>query len=305
MRKRVNRPQADSVKIHCKDEFELCYLRHQYFRKVDFNPTAKDMEPYQKIAAQLAAKTFFTYRPLLILVGLEKEDIVNIANVHLVSFLGLFSLEKMPAKYKDFVTSFTRYQDQSPGKKDFLDKNKANFTLFLKQRMEDLIRVCRQKAKNIKGFSVEGFFYCYGVNTPPARLAELVKNHERFGYRKLDSASFRSIKKRAGVYDQSVFMIGECYYIAIPLANRRLASTDLNGAGMNPRDSIHNMNPEETYSALEEENLWDKRLEDFSNQPSTEKVKLIKKFIRNNKQKIHLRVELQIARKMLKELNNG
>ena len=40
------------------------------------------------------------------MVGLELDDVINIANVHLVSFLGLFSLESMPEKYKEFVKKF-------------------------------------------------------------------------------------------------------------------------------------------------------------------------------------------------------
>jgi hypothetical protein len=302
MRKRIVRPEADSKKINSKDEFELCYLRHRYFRRVSFNPTIKDMEPYQRIAIKLATKSFFTYRPLLILVGLEKEDLINIANVHLVSFLGLFSLEKMPTKYEEFVKTFSRYQSQAPKKDDLLDKNKANFTLFLKQRMEDLIRICRQKAKNIKGFSVEGFFYCYGPKLPSKNSQDLVKNYERLGFKKLDASVYKSIKKRAEVFDNSPFIFGNNYYIAIPLPNKTLSVVDLDGADVSPRGTLHNMNPEELFFTLEEQNIWDKRQEEFNKKSSIDKAEMIKKFIDNNKSKRVLREEIQIARKILKEL---
>lgn len=302
MRKTIERPQADKKKIHCKNEFELCYLRHQYFRKVNYNPTVKDMEPYQRIASQLASKTFFTYRPLLVMVGLEKEDIINIANVHLVSFLGLFSLEKMPKKYEEFIAIFEKYQDYKPKKTDILDKNKANFTLFLKQRMEDLVRVCRQKAKNIKGLTAEGFFYCYGPNTPPKRLSDLIKNYDALGFKKLESAVYKSIRKKSGVFDNSVFMVGKNYYVAVPIEKKSLTIEDFNGADMNPRDTLHSMNPEEVYFTLEDKELWEKRQEVFDTKPSNIKTNIIKNFISKNRKNKKFREEVQIARKLLKEM---
>ena len=135
MRKKVVRPVAGKGKISCKNEFEYCYLRHQYLRRVTYNPTAKEMEPFKKVIVKLSKKTFFGYKHLFFIVGLESEDIINIGMVHLVNFLGLFSLQNTPDKYKDFVTYFKKIQDEEPSKDDVLDKNKANFTLFLKQRM--------------------------------------------------------------------------------------------------------------------------------------------------------------------------
>ena len=236
------------------------------------------------------------------MVGLEKEDVVNIANVHLVSFLGLFSLEKMPKKYDEFVETFEKFQDQKPKKNDILDKNKANFTMFLKQRMEDLVRVCRQKAKNIKGLSADGYFYCCGSNTPPKRLNELVKNYERLGFKKLDAAVYKSVKKKMGVLDNSPFMVGNLYYLAIPLPNKSLSVTDLDGADLNPRDTLHNMNPEEVYFNLEDADLWTKRQQDFDDKSPNAKANVIKKFIANNKNNRRFREEIQLARKILKDL---
>jgi hypothetical protein len=303
MRRRlIIRPPASDKKIHCRNEFELCYLRHQYLRKVNYNPTKKDMEPYFHIATSLGSKTFFTYKPLLLLVGLEKEDVINIANVHLVSFLGLFSLEKMPEKYNEFVGIFQKYQDRKPKKGDILHKNQANFTLFLKQRMEDLIRICRQKARNIKGLLVGGFSYYCGPKMPPRRTVELVKNYERLGFRKLDSAIYKSIKKRAGIFDDSTFLFGDTYYIAVPIEKKSLTIEDFDGADVSPRDTIHNMNPEEIYSNWEDSRVWSKRQEDFDNNPRDTKVNIIKDFIKNNKSKNDFRQEIKVARRLLKEL---
>ena len=301
-RKKINRPNPPAHKINTKESFELCYLRHQYFRRVNYNPTEKDMQPYTSIAALLANKTFFTYRSLLLLVGLEKEDVVNIANVHLVSFLGLFSLEKMPEKYNEFVNVFQKYADHKPKKSDILNKNQANFTLFLKQRMEDLVRVCQQKARNIKGIPAEGFFYYCGPTLPPKRTEELIKNYERLGFRKLDSSVFKSIKKKAGIFDDSTFLFGDTYYITVPIQKKSLTEEDFNGADISPRDTLHNMNPEEIYFSLEDTHMWEQRQETFDNKTSGAKANIIRRFIKKNKSNTNFREEIKVARKLLKEL---
>lgn len=300
-RKRIERPKASTKRIHCKNEFELCYLRHQYFRKVNYNPTFRDMEPYMKIGASLAANTFFTYRPLFLVVGLEKEDVVNITNVHLVSFLGLFSLEKMPKKYEEFVGTFKKFHGK-PQKEDVLSKNRANFTLFLKQRMEDLVRICRQKAKNVKGITVEGFYYLYGPKPPPKKWHNLHRTYETFGFKKIDAAVFKTIRKRAGAANKTVFIFGKNYYIAVPLEKKSLNIEDFNGADMNPRDTLHNMSPEEVYFNLEDKALWEKRQHEFDGKSTNIKANIIKNFISVNKHNKAYREEIQVARRILKEL---
>lgn len=300
--RRVSRPKADKKKIHCKNEFELCYLRHQYFRRVKYNPSEKQMQPFMQIAAHLAKNTFFTYRNLFHMVGFESEDVINIANVHLVSFLGLFALESMPEKYNEFVKTFNEVQDRNPEEKDLLNKNQAIFTLFLKQRMEDVVRVCRQKARNIKGLPTEECYYYYGPKKPPKLLRNLIKNHEKLGFRKLDTAVYKSIKKKVGSVTGSTFIFGDNYYIAVPLDKKSLSLDDLNGADMNPYDSIHNMNPEEIFFSSEERYGWERKQEEFDNKPSFAKANIVRNFIKANRNRMEFREEVRTARKLLKEL---
>lgn len=302
MSRRVSRPQADKKKIHCRNEFELCYLRHQYLRRAKKNPNNKEMEPFQKITTLFAQKTYFTYRRLFFLVGLEREDIVNIANVHLVSFLGLFSLENMPEKYEEFIQYFENIQNRKPKESDILDKNKANFTLFLKQRMEDVVRVCRQKARNIKGLPADGFFYYCGPNKPPKNPQDLIKNYESLGFRKLDTSVFKSIKKKVDSTTDLVFTFDGNYYIAVPLEKNTLRLHDFSGAGINPYDSLHNMTPEEAYFTLEDEDMWESHQEEFDASSPDDKKIIIENFIEEKKKDPKYREEIRTARRLLKEL---
>lgn len=301
----VKRPKAAKRKIHSKNEFELCYLRHKYFRRVKYNPTSVDMKPFMNIVTHLSKNTFFRYQNLFHLVGFELDDVINIARVHLVSFLGLFSLEKMPDKYKEFVKLFKHIQEKSPKSKDILDKNQANFTLFLKQRMEDVVRVCRQKVRNIKGIPYEECRYYYGPNKPPKNIKKLIKNHEKFGFRKLDPAVFKTIKKKAGLVHTSFFDFAGNYYIAVPIESKSLCLQDFAGAGIDPRDNLHNMSPEDIYFNLEDADVWKDKKEEFSNKSDNMKANTIRDFINRNKGNKRFSEELKTAKKMLRGLQSN
>lgn len=301
---KVVRPIASKGKIHCRNEFELCYLRHQYLRRVDYNPTKKDMEPYKAIAAHMARNTFFTYRNLFHLIGFESEDLINIANVHIVSFLGLFSLEKLPEKYQEFFKSFDAIHKEGPQSEDILNKNKANCTLFLKQRMEDVVRICRQKAHNIKGYPTEEHYFYSGSNPPPALLRDLIDKHEKLGYKKLSTAVYKSIKKKVHpvLTDGPVFEFNQHYYVAVPIDQKNLSLDDFSGAGLDPHDNLHNKTPEEICSLSQENEDLEQKEEEFFASSDEVKTKLIKRFIRKNKRNPLYKEEMRAARKMLREI---
>ena len=302
MKRYVSRPKAPKKKIHSKDEFELCYLRHKYLRRVRYNPTEKDMKPFMAIATHFAKVTFFRYKNLFYTVGLELDDLINIARIHLTSFLGLFSLEKNKLKYKEFVKIFSDMKDRKPRDNDVLNKNKANFTLFLKQRMEDVVRVCRQKSRNIKGLPSDEYAYFCGPKPPPKIPRTLIKNYERLGFRKLDVAVFKTIKKRAGLIHTSLFNFKGIYYIAVPIEKKTLDVEDFSGADMDPHDSIHNMSPETIYFNLEDIEIWEKRKEEFDSKPDNVKANLVRNFIHEHKGDGRYKEEVRTAKRLLKEL---
>jgi hypothetical protein len=297
----VQRPQATKRKIHSKNEFELCYLRHQYFRRVDYNPTQQEMAPYLPIVKNLAKNTFFTYKNLFHIVGMESEDLINIGQIHLVSFLGLFSLEKMPEKCDAFFFAHMEKHSKKPKKTDYLDKNKANFTLFLKQRMEDVVRICRQKARNIRGLATEEFFAYVGKDEPPSAFRNLLEDHESYGFKKIDISTYKSIKKKVKP-EGNVFFFNNLWYIAIPVQHRALSLIDFSGADMDPHDNMHNMTPEEVLFHKEEDKEFETMKEEFLSFSTTKKKRKIRDFIRNNRTNPIFSEEIKAAKKMLKEM---
>lgn len=296
----MNEELAPKKKIHSRNEFELCYLRHQYLRKVKDMPSQAEMQPYMRIVEHMARNTFYTYKNLFLLVGFELEDVINVSTVHLVSFLGLFSMDNMGAKYESFLEAHKTKYGFYPDDQSLLNKNKANLTLFLKQRMEDLVRVCRQKARNIKGLPVEEFYVFYGAKRYPKNLRKLLEDHEKFGYRKLDMASFKSIKKKANKKGTEPFKFDGKWYVPVLLEQKTLTALDFAGAGMNPYDSIHNKDPEQLLFEKQDEEQFERRKDQFFNSSKQRQVAILRSFIRKNVKNPLFREEIKIARKVLK-----
>lgn len=293
-----------SKKIHSKHDFELCLLRHQYLRKANINPTKEDVYPYQKTINGQAGKTFSKYKDLFYAVGLDFMDVVRISEVHLVSYLGLFRIEKDSKKHDKFVEAFCEKNHVPPNDKDTLDKNKANFTLFLKQRMEELVRICRQKVRNVRGVPMQEYHIFYGPNSPEMTNEDLLNNFRDHGYRKLDSAIYRSIKKKANPNNPDCFCFNNTWYVRIPTNYKPLQLLDFSNSGLDPRDNLHNMNPEEILSFSEHTKKVRIEKNKFKRISCDLKIDMLRSFIGQNKDNSIFEEELQTARKILDRLEN-
>lgn len=297
----VTRPEGTKGKINSKNEFELCYIRHRYLRRTTRNPSAEEMAPYENIVKKMSAKTYFTYKPLFDIIGFEQQDVVAIGNIHIVNFLGLFAIEVMPGKLDAFRASFITSNMNEPTEEDILAKNKANFTMFIKQRMEDVVRICRQKARNIKGTQVDHYSTFVGPKKPPRELLKLQDDHESFSFRKIDLMGFRTAKKRAKAKEMVFFYEG-MWYVAVPLEHKTLNIADFAGADMDPYDNVHNMTPDRILSMKSEQDHWDSKREMFKNSSKEERAKLVKRFISKHKSDKKYSEEIKTARKLLKRL---
>jgi hypothetical protein len=299
----VERPAPPLKKINSRDDFELCYLRHQYLRRAKSNPGQAEMDLYSPIAAHMARNTFFTYQGLFHLVGLDMEDMVSISKVQIVSFLGTMEITQDPVKYERFVCAHQKKYTKDPGPADIIQKNKANLTFFIKQRMQDVVRVCQQKARNIKGMSVDEFYaYTGAKQLPPWVIPLLTKNNEKYGYRKIDVATFKSARKKAKPKNETWFKYNNMWFISVPVDHRALELEDLAGADQDPRDNYHNMDPERIM--IERDNFiqMENKKNNFQILPDQEKKIVFEAFIRENKRNKKLASEVETARKILVQM---
>ena len=301
----ISRPKASDIKITTSTDFELCYLRHQYFRRVKYNPTEAEMQPYMKIVENLTRNTFFTYYNLFKSVGMYQDDVLNIGRVHLISFLGLYALDKVKKKREEWIVKFIIKNEKDPEEKDFEQKNKANFTMFFKQRMEDLVRVCRQKVRNIKGQPSEEYSTFCGKEGPIKNSRKLLKQYDELGYKKVDFSVFKSIRKKANVNsDATMFEFDGLWYVAIPLEQKNLEIEDIIGSGSNPYENFHNMQPDVIYEDIETEQGIGTFQHLFNRKSNYRKKVTLRNFIAENQNKGQYKEEVGTAKKLLRSLGD-
>lgn len=301
---KVERPPAEKRKIHSKNEFELCYIRHQYFRRVEYNPTNEEMTPYKQIIRSLSQRTYYTYPKLFHIVGMTFDDVHAIGTIHLVNFIGLFELgpEKNAEKYNEFVNFITYKYKAKTLDVEILDKNKANLTCFIKQRLEDLVRICKQKAKNIKGLRVDEYTPFFGPKPPPKELWRLLEDNEAHGYKRVDNVTFKAYRKKVKAKHGEAFQFAGNWYVPVPISQRALTWEDLEGAGFDPRENEHNLNPEQILLRNYEENRIDKMIKMFKNGSKEDRARTILQFVEKNADNPEFKDEILTARKMLRTL---
>lgn len=294
------------TRIGYKEEFELCYMRHQYLRQSKHSPSREEMEPYLKIVENFSNNTYYVYKNLFYMCGLDIEDVYNNAHVQLVSFLGLFALERNDIKMKNFKVTFKGRNSIRCTKEDILNKNKANFTCFLKQRMQDMVRVCYQKAKNIKGLQSEEFTIFVGNKLPPNDIEELLENHEKYGYKPITSSVFKTIKKRMKWNQKGpVYLFNSKWYVCVPTRKKFLTLTDFACQDFDPYTNEHNTNPEQILENKEAESKLEMDKEKFEKFSNKEKVRIVKLFISKNKNNVELKEELATACEFLEKLHDS
>jgi hypothetical protein len=239
------------------------------------------------------------------MVGLDLEDVLNNGQVQLISFLGLFALEKNPKKLAEFRRNYRSRNSIICSKENVLDKNKANFTCFLKQRLDDMVRVCRQKARNIKGVVAEEFIVFKSTNKPPKDIEDLLENNEKYGYSTLTNTAFKTIKKRMnGKQEGPVYLDGNTWYVCVPIRKKMLNLVDFTCNNYNPYDNLHNMTPEEVLEKSEGTD-WDGKWLRFNAISNDERIDIIKTFIVKNQDNSVFKDELKTAKRFLETLNVG
>jgi len=299
----MTKAKDKSTRASSKDAFESCYMRHQYVKRVKKMPTREEMAPYYKIVESFTRNTFYVYKSLFLMVGLDLEDVFNNGQVQLISFLGLFALEKNPKKLADFKRSYRSRNSIVCSKDNVLDKNKANFTCFLKQRLEDMVRVCRQKAKNIKGVVAEDFIVFRGTKQPPKDIEELLQDYERYGFHPLTTTAFKTIKKRMNNKQEGpVYLDGKTWYVCVPVRKKTLNLNDFACNNYNPYDNLHNMTPEEVFDRSEGSD-WEGKWLGFNAVSNDERMNILKTFIVKNQGNPVFKDELKTARKFLERLD--
>jgi hypothetical protein len=183
-----------SKRISHRDEFELSYLRWRYLLRTE-NPAAEVLEKYKKAAYKSAKESYRDHENIYKASGMEPEDVCNIALVHLVSYLGIYSLQYVKEVNAKFSESFAVTVGREPTLAEVAKEDLSNMICFISQRMNDLIRICKQKNRNITGeLSATGLFRLVGKEKQGADL-NVYFAPASYGYKKVGTEEYKKVKK--------------------------------------------------------------------------------------------------------------
>ena len=301
-----------------EDDFEMVILRHDYIRKIP-NPDKIDIGPYKGLAAITARILYEKCQATFNKVGYDSSDIENIANTYLLAYLGLYSFEVNEANKERFIRFFTDKNGRAPVENDFKNVERNLIINFIRQKLHHCSTVCERKSRNIVGAKSKKITYAFTVNSVPCNYVDIAENYAKFGYRKVEIIELKQAKFRnsADLKDKDGFKIVEVFEYAgniigfddlsVKVERDREAIVDYIQpsymAGYYTQENAELLTDPQNDLLRKEQELMDMESEDnFNNMKSSEKKKLLKKFIEKNTSHKYLSQELRTARLLLKNM---
>lgn len=239
-------PSIDLAKIDYRDNFELVYLRHRYFRKSK-NPDPKRLMLFEEMICNISDKIYLRQIDIFKTVGIEMEDLRNISRVHTVSFFALSGLQENPDKMRLFVARHKRQmgENSEPSPRDIFLKEAYDLSKFLNQRIQEVAKVCKSKIKNIRGTtSIKGFFV--GESNQQPSDVELIEDPVKYGYKKISGTDFKNMLKENNPKNKRNFVNKEGKSVrAVYLQGSILTIEDIQDTYLDYSDSFFYRNPED------------------------------------------------------------
>jgi hypothetical protein len=283
--------------VSTKDQFELTYLRWRYFMRAA-NPPTELVKKYEKAALKVAKESYNENYDAMKNSGLEVEDVCNIALVHLVSYLGCYSLQFSEIGKTKVAEKMGDVSQEEVKRKDL-----SNMMVFIQQRLKDLVRVFRQKNKNVLGEHLVAVLFQLVDKESPCTDMELIKAPNKYGFRRVTPTHYKEVKKKLGTYPQvGRFVLGDTVYRYVYIHNGPIWTADHENpediAAFNPQSSIPPQ--EEAFETMRRYRM-EKLLDKYYKANTTNKIRMLKHAISFLKKK-KMANELVLAKGLLNKL---
>lgn len=289
------------------EHFEMLMVRHDYLSKLK-NVDPSWIDKWKHIVKKTSKIVFDKNPNAFLKVGYSLEDVIAVTNCYMISYMELYSIERIKKEKDKFVSEIFNKKGRYPTEEEFSKRERAKLISFLRQRLYHAITVCNRKSRNIiANVDKKGFF----AKTPDSKEATnemIYNNHKELGYRAISNKELKEIKKKNKnskiLFDKDGFPI-----IKVEIFAESPYSTDhtsYNGEkSVNIIDKIGDCsinNPENILMDAEDRDEIEGFVQKFNEMNNKDKRKRLNKFISENKGSKNLRKELSLARKMLKEI---
>lgn len=289
-------------KYSYKDDFEMLILRHDYLTKIE-NPDQKWISEFEPIVKTTAGIMFDKLYPNFAKVGYDLEDIEMIANCYMIAYMGLYSLRNNNDARKRVNAVYQRKFGRAPTGLEIARKERINMISFLRQKLQYASVICARKARNITVDCDKRAVYAMTAVSKPATNELIYEKGTELGYRKVQNAELKEIKKLArknkaqGLIDEFGYPI-----IEIEMLSEGITEADYRDLFLEDKNDFYHNSPEELYDNVEKEVYMANITEEFFNMSSKDKRNCLSNFIDLYKDNRHYKTELKTARSMLRDL---
>jgi hypothetical protein len=272
-------------KSHDTHDFEKLYLRWKYFLKgrlkvTDEVSAAKYLIAFKREILSSSNTFYFKNKVILERMGMSLDDVISISQVHLISYIGAFSLENNLGKLEIFKEKHQKKHEVLPTKEDILKKDRINFMSFLRQRYTELIKYCLRELQKISMDKIERKYFKSKHVVLNIANPDILRNYKKYGYVPVKMTEFQKLRK--SLKHKNDFVHEGWHYFAVSSEMRSFIEDNL-------LECMHcdnivgedNLSPEDILIRLEEnkeqENLLqDATLVNFYEMPKDEQKKYIR-----------------------------
>ena len=162
--------------------FELTSIRWRYFIRSE-NPSEQKIKEYEELVKTLCSSYFKKNKQMFLYAGIELDDLINIARIQVVSYLGCFSINSNPEIRERFTKRFIENNGRVPEQADYELVDRKYFNNFLTQRLSDLKNFTPYKIRGMTGSAIKAKYF-KGPSSIMPTDTQLLSNPKAVGYEK-------------------------------------------------------------------------------------------------------------------------
>lgn len=281
-------------RFNFRDDFEMLYLRHEYLARAG----KLDQTLIKKYAGivHTTAKIMFQRLTNFEKVGFAEEDVVAIANIYMLSYMALYSIQNN-VREMDNLLAKKRIDFLPESEIIRIDRNRL--INFLRQRLHHCGTLCARKARNITVGSDRRGIFAETENSTSVSKELVLEDYKKYGYRKATQKEYKEAiikakaNKESDLIDKNGFKI-----FKIERLNDGLSEEDYRVLS-EANKGIFYHSPDIALQMMEDELALEGFKRKFESMKKGERNKVLSSFIDKNKGDKSLKKELRLAKRVL------
>lgn len=267
--------------ITYKEDFEATVLRWRSVARSNW-VNSNLIKEFENFATKEAERCYAKFRLAFDSGGYNQDDVIGLSKVYLMNYLGNNSLMLNPDKAEK---ELKKIRDKTP--EGLFKKDISNMHLSIRQRLCDAARLCTLKSQN---FYAKEFDKKYFKGTTDIFMEddEFLKQSSRLGFTPIPQSEYKEARRQAKTRDRNFLGNDGFFY--------KIVTSMPTSAHIYSPDTVPDRELEVVDRFIENE------IVSFEQKKPSQKLKILKNFVKLNQGNPRFRVEIREAKKQIKVL---